>query len=164
MYHRRYRVQIAQPETTPDALMQRLSADPNTAAPTEFARFHKRKGHASAMSVGDEFLVHMPGPWDGPVVVVDVTSTSFRLATLPGHLEAGQIEFRARQEKGALVVEIESWARAGDWLSHVMFDKLRMAKEIQLHMWTSMLERIAVLAGGHRGSISIETRRLGDDV
>jgi len=39
-----------------------------------------------------------------------------------------------------------------------MFDTLRMAKEIQLHMWTSMLERIAKLSGGRRSSISIETR------
>ena len=49
------------------------------------------------MEVGDEYVVRMPGPWDGPVRVVEVTPTSFRLATLDGHLEAGQIEFRARR-------------------------------------------------------------------
>lgn len=44
------------------------------------------------MNVGDEYLVRMPGPWNGPVRVVGRTPTSFRLATLQGHLEAGQLE------------------------------------------------------------------------
>ncbi|HEX3925196.1 MAG TPA: hypothetical protein VHY31_23150 [Streptosporangiaceae bacterium] len=36
----------------------------------------------------------MPGPWDGPVRVVHTGAASFRFATLAGHLEAGEIEFR----------------------------------------------------------------------
>lgn len=40
---------------------------------------------------GDEFVVRMPGPWDGPVRVVRRDESSFRLATLDGHLEAGEI-------------------------------------------------------------------------
>jgi hypothetical protein len=158
MYRRRYRVLISETTMTAEDLMTRISSDPNVVSPTDLARFEKRKGQENAMSVGDEFLVRMPGPWDGPVRVVDLTSNSFRFATLRGHLEAGQIEFRMKRKGDDLVVEIESWARAGDRLSHVMFDTLRMAKEIQLHMWTSMLERIADLSGGRRGSISIETR------
>ena len=48
------------------------------------------------MRVGDEFVVRMPGPWDGPVRVVERDPDArFRLVTLAGHLEAGQIEFRA---------------------------------------------------------------------
>jgi hypothetical protein len=163
MYHRRYRVLVWDASMTPEDLMNRISSDPNVVAPTEFARFHKRKGRDNVMQVGDEFLVRMPGPWDGPVRVVDVTPHSFRLVTLRGHLEAGQIEFRITRENDALLAEIESWARAGDRLSHVMFDTLRMAKEIQLHMWTSMLERITALGGGRRRSISVETRWLAID-
>lgn len=163
MYHRRYRVLIAGASTTPAELISRISSDPNIVAPTELARFHKSQGQANEMQVGDEFLVRMPGPWDGPVRVVDVTATSFRFVTLLGHLEAGQIEFRIRKEDNNLVAEIESWARAGDRVSHVMFDKLRMAKEIQLHMWTSVLERIAKLSGGRRGNLSIETRWMKVD-
>ena len=35
-----------------------------------------------------------------------------------------------------------------------------MAKEIQLHMWTSFLERVAELSGGRMsGGIDITTRR-----
>jgi hypothetical protein len=40
-----------------------------------------------------------------------------------------------------------------------------MAKEVQLHMWTSVVENVAELAGGRLdGGIDIETRRaeLGD--
>jgi hypothetical protein len=148
---------------TPEDLMGRISSDPNVVTPTELAKFDKRKGQENVMRVGDEFLVRMPGPWDGPVRVVDLTPRSFRFVTLQGHLEAGQIEFRISNQNGALLAEIESWARAGDRLSHVMFDTLRMAKEIQLHMWTSMLERIAVVSGGKRSSISIETRWIEID-
>jgi hypothetical protein len=36
-----------------------------------------------------------------------------------------------------------------------------MAKEIQLHMWTSLLERVVRLAGGRMtGGIDIDTRRV----
>jgi hypothetical protein len=106
----------------------------------------------------------MPGPWDGPVRVVDVSPTSFRLATLAGHLEAGQIEFRAADDGGDLVFTIESWARSGDRLSRVLYQSVRMAKEVQLHMWTSFLERVAKLAGGRAvGGIDIETHRVDED-
>jgi hypothetical protein len=103
----------------------------------------------------------MPGPWDGPIRVVDVTPESFRLATLAGHLEAGRIEWRAGDADGDPVFEIESWARSGDRLSSVMHDRLRMAKEVQLHMWTSVLERVAGrVHGSLPDGIEIETRRV----
>jgi hypothetical protein len=59
------------------------------------------------------------------------------------------------------VFEIESWARSGDRFSNLLFEQLRMAKEIQLHMWSSMLERVVELAQGRplRG-MTIETRRV----
>jgi hypothetical protein len=60
-----------------------------------------------------------------------------------------------------LVSEIESWARSGERMSAVLYDTLRMAKEVQLHMWTSFLEKVVALSGGvRRGPISIETHRL----
>jgi hypothetical protein len=94
-------------------------------------------------------------------VVVDRTPTSFRFATLRGHLEAGQIEFRARPEDEGIRFEIESWARSGDWLAGLLYDRVRLAKEMQLHMWTHFCERAAKLAGGRiRGGIHIDTRRV----
>ena len=100
------------------------------------------------MAVGDEYVVRMPGPWDGPVRVVERTPASFRFATLVSHLEAGQIEFRAGRQRDELVFSIESWASSGDRLSRLLYQQLRMAKEVQLHMWSSFLERAARLAGG----------------
>jgi uncharacterized protein (UPF0548 family) len=90
-----------------------------------------------------------------------VTPTSFRLATLDGHLEAGQIEFRARAGHRCLVFEIESWARSGDRFSDAMYSHLRLAKEVQLHMWTSVLGKVVDLARGQMsGGVTVTTRRI----
>ena len=83
----------------------------------------------------------MPGPWDGPVRVTAVSATSLRLATLNGHLEAGQIEFRVGSDYRSLWFDIESWARSGDRLSNLLYTHLRISKEVQLHMWCSVLRR-----------------------
>ncbi len=161
LFHRRYRARVAGSTMAPEDVISRISANLNIVTPTELARFTKVSGER-AMHVGDEYLVHMPGPWDGPVRVVEVTPTSFRLATLEGHLEAGQIEFRAGVDDG-LVFTIESWARSGDRLSRLLYHRLRMAKEVQLHLWTSFLERVARLAGGRlMGGIDIDTRFFDD--
>jgi hypothetical protein len=163
LYHRCYRTKILASRLGPEELIHRISVEPNSVAPTDFARFIKLSERGGAMAVGDELLVRMPGPWDGPVRVVDVSPASFRFATREGHLEAGQIEFRA-YEDGGLVFEIESWARSGDRLSSLLFNQLRMAKEVQLHMWISVLERAARLTQGRRaGMIAIDTRRVEDD-
>lgn len=141
--------------------MGSLQLDLDQAAPSEFATFKKVSGAEDRMQAGDEYVVRMPGPWDGPVRVVDVSPTSFRLMTLDGHLEAGQIVFRAEGEHGRMEFEIESWARSGDRLSNLLYDRLRMSKEIQMHVWTSFLERVVRLSGGKRdGRLSIHTRRV----
>lgn len=162
LFHRRYATTIAGSRLTPEDLIAELARDPNRAAPTTFARFQKVHGAEQALEVGDEFVVRMPGPWDGPVRVVDRGPRRFRLATLRGHLEAGQIEFRAgRAEDGELTFEIESWARSGDRLAHLLYHTLRMAKEVQCHMWISFLEGVVKLARGRmRGGIVIETWRV----
>jgi hypothetical protein len=162
LFRRRYRVRIVGARLSPEQLMAELLGEPNRAAPIEVAVFHKTSGGQGPLRVGDEFVVRMPGPWDGPVLVVDQTPTSFRFATLKGHLEAGQIEFRAWAGGGdAVWFEIESWARSGDRLAGLLYDRVRLAKEMQLHMWTHFCERAAKLAGGRiRGGISIETRRV----
>ncbi|HEX2024330.1 MAG TPA: DUF1990 family protein [Acidimicrobiales bacterium] len=163
LFHRRYRIRVVDAELSAEELMSTIKEDPNRAAPTEFARFTKVEGEEGRLAVGDEFVVRMPGPWNGPVRVVATMATSFRLATLSGHLEAGQIEFRASDDGGGLFVTVESWARSGDRLSKLLYQNLRMAKEVQLHMWTSFLERAARVAGGRMvGGIDVETRRLDE--
>lgn len=161
LFHRRYRTLIRETGLSPEELVKRIAADPNGVSPSEFATFQKVRGEKGRMRLDDEFLVRMPGPWDGPVRVVDITPTSFRLATLEGHLEAGQIEFRAVIEDGLLSFAIESWARSADRLTDLLYDRLRMSKEVQLHMWTSALERVAKLAAGRMtGGVEIHTRRV----
>jgi hypothetical protein len=161
LFRRRYAVRIEGSSMTPEQLIATIARNPNRAAPMEVAFFRKVHGDEGPLQVGDEYTVRMPGPWDGPVRVVDRSPASFRLATLRGHLEAGQIEFRARSEDGTLRFEIESWARSGDRLSALLYDRVRLVKEMQLHMWTHFCERIGRLAGGRiRGGVQIDTRRV----
>jgi hypothetical protein len=164
LFHRRYRTWIRDAAVPPEAVMGALKNNLNRAAPTSFARFQKVHGDRRTMRVGDEYVVRMPGPWDGPVRVIDAADCSFRLATLNGHLEAGQIEFRVgRAERGDMAFEIESWARSSGRVSNLLYHRLRFAKEVQAHMWISFLEGVVSLSGGRMtGGIQIETRRIED--
>lgn len=160
LFHRTYRARIRDASLSAEQLLAAICADPNAVSPTELARYLKVHGSEGEMRVGDEYVVRMPGPWDGPVRVVEVTPRSFRLATLEGHLEAGQIEFSAADGE-ELLFSVESWARAGDRLSDLLHQRLRMAKEVQLHMWTSVLEQVVKLVRGRlTGGIEIVTRRV----
>jgi uncharacterized protein (UPF0548 family) len=158
LLHRIYRTRFTASPVTPQELIGRLVEDMNAVVPTEFASFQKPDGDGP-MREGDDYIVRMPGPWDGPVTVVETDATSFRLATLQGHLEAGQIEFRAGEDRRGVVFEIESWARSGDRLSDLLYTHLRLSKEVQLHMWSSVLRNVVDLAGGKMvGGIVITTR------
>jgi hypothetical protein len=162
LFHRIYRARIREARVEPQELIAAITADLDRVAPSEFASFTKVLGEEGTMAVGDEYVVRMPGPWDGPVRVIDRTPTSFRFVTLEGHLEAGQICFAAKRAE-LLEFRIESWAQAGDRLSNLLYHHLRMSKEVQLHMWTSMLERVAGLAGGRlTGGVEIRTHRVDD--
>lgn len=162
LLHRIYRSSVRDSRLDAAALMAILAGDPNRAVPNTLARFHKVRGVEGTMAVNDEFVVRMPGPWDGPVRCVRVDARSFRFATLDGHIEAGQIEWGAAdREDGMLEFRVESWARLGDPLSAFLHDRLPMAKEVQLHMWTRVHERVPKLCGGRlTGGVDIETRRV----
>ena len=160
LLHRTYSVRITGAGLGPADLISRVGTSLNWASP-EMAVFRKTRGTGGGLRAGDELVVRMPGPWDGPVRVAGRDETSFRLVTLDGHLEAGQIEFRAVPDGDALRFEIESWARAGDRLADVLYNRLRLAKEIQLNMWTHFCLRAADLAGGRpQGGVTIRTRWL----
>lgn len=164
LFHRRYRTLIGDAQTSPEQLMRAVTGNLNRPAPTTFARFEKVLGDDGKLSPGDEFVVRMPGPWDGPVRVIEITPRSFRLATLAGHLEAGQIEFRVTEAPpDALGFEIESWARSSGRLVNVLYHHLRMAKEVQAHMWISFLEGVVKLSHGRmQGGVSVITERMQD--
>jgi len=150
-------VRIAGSAMSPAPLIDLVAANLNRSSP-EMAVFRKTRGRSGELRRGDEFVVRMPGPWDGPVRVIRRDDASFRLGTLTGHLEAGEIEFRATAAGDVLRFEIESWARAGDRLADVLYNKLRLAKEIQLNMWSHFCVRVAALAGGRpQGGVTIRT-------
>ena len=161
LFHRLYRTHIRDSKLNAEGLMDKVQSDPNRTSPTRFARFQLTQGERGSLRTGDEFVVRMPGPWDGPVRVIDVERRSFRLATLKGHLEAGQIEFRAYPDRDLLAFEIESWARSSSRVVDLLYHRLRMAKEIQAHMWISFLERAVDLSGGRMtGGVELETERI----
>ncbi len=163
LLHRVYTGRVRDARLSAEALMGCLVEDPNRASPTELAKFRKAGGEDGSMAIDDDYVVRMPGPWNGPVRVIEVTPRSFRFATLEGHLEAGQIEWRAFED-GDLVFQVESWARPGDRLSSLLHHRLRMGKEVQLHMWSSVVEQVAKLAGGRLvDGIDIDTRIVDAD-
>jgi hypothetical protein len=158
LLHRYYAVRIVNSPMSPSTLIDTVAENLNRAAP-EMAVFRKTRGADRRLQRGDEFVVRMPGPWDGPVRVAHRDATSFLLVTLNGHLEAGEIVFRAAMDNDGLRFEIESWARAGDRLSHLLYNRLRLAKEIQLNLWSHFCIRVAALAGGRpQHGVTIRTR------
>ena len=159
LFHRLFAVRIEGSSLTAAELITKVAADLNQAVPSEVTAVEGISGVPGELAIGDEIVVRMPGPWDGPVRVVHRTTTSFRLATLAGHLEAGQIEFRARPEGTQLRFEIEAWARPGNPPVHLLYTHLRLAKEIQLNMWVRFCRSVAGLAGGRvHGGVTIRTR------
>lgn len=165
LYHRLYATNVRHSDLGPDDLFAQLTADLPRAVPLKLARFHKVLGDKHSVELGDEYVVRMPGPWDGPVRVVDRQPRSFRLATLAGHLEAGQIEFRVQPaEAGLLRFEIESWTRSGDPFSNLLYTRLRIAKEVQAHMWISFLENVVDMAGGEMsGGVDVITHQVDSE-
>lgn len=106
-------------------LIGAFAGRPNCASPQQLADFDQVEGEQGALRVGDEFTIRIPGPWDGPVRVVEVDSTGFGFVTLDGHLEAGRIRFTATDlATGCLELRIEAWARGGDHVSDVLFDRI----------------------------------------
>jgi len=162
LMHRCYVARIADGQCSAEQLIDAFAGKPNRAAPKALGSFVKLHGEEGVLRVGDEFTVRIPGPWDGPVRVVELDATSFGFVTLDGHLEAGRIRFGAQDlGPGRLEVRIEAWARSGDRISNIFFDRLPVNKEVQLHMWTSVLERLIKLSGGTRdGRVEITTRRV----
>jgi uncharacterized protein (UPF0548 family) len=165
MLHRTFAVRVVAPRLSPRALVAVLAADMNQAVIPGVARFDRVGGAGRALAVSDELVVRMPGPWDGPVRVVDRSEgpgrASFRLATLAGHLEAGQIEFAASAVPDGLTFSVSTWARAGDRLADLFYNRLGLAREIQFQLWVHTCVRAAELAGGSApDGVAATTRSL----
>jgi hypothetical protein len=166
-FERRYRARIRDAATTPEELMERIVEDFNRSANDPITEFVDQRVTEPRGDVGSEYRIQMPGPWDGPVRVVDRTPTSIRLATLGGHMEAGQIEMRvdevsfaARGGRHDLVFEIHSIARSGDSAFHVLYEGLGIAREMQLYVWVDLCRNVCALSGGTLdGKIEVDTTK-----
>jgi hypothetical protein len=167
LYHRRYGIAFADSRHDPAELMAIIRQDVNVAVPTDLARFEDEgDGGVDRADVGEEYVVVLPGPWNGPVRVVEADETSFTLMTLTGHMEAGQITFRTGRhpEHDWVTFEIESFARSASRTFHLLYDRLPIGREMQLHMWASFCEQVARLAGGVvMTSVEVETHTYPQD-
>lgn len=163
LFHRVYTLLLAGAWWDPEALIDFVLADLNRVAPSGVARFETFDGElVGDVETGAEFIVRIPGPWNAPVRLVERTPTSFRLATLLGNMEAGEIEFAASDDgRGLLRFTIESWARSGGRLFGFLYKTLPIGREMQLHMWAEMCEQVARSCGGCKvGGVMVSTERL----
>lgn len=159
--HRLFAVDILGARMAAEELIALIATDLNRAVPSEVTSIEPIGATSGRLELGEELVVRMPGPWDGPVRVVHRDNSSFRLATLTGHMEAGQIEFRARPHGSDLRFEIEPWARPGNRLVHLLSTHLWLASEIQLNMWVRFCLAAARLAGGRpQDGVTIRTRAV----
>ena len=153
----------------PEDAVTHLAADPNHATPVDAAVFVKTDGRAGGDAGRRRVCgayarpVGRPGPGDRPHRHVHPVRDARRA---PG---GGQIEFRARRvnegEGEGLHFEIESWARPGDRLSHLLYNRLLLAKEIQLNLWTETCLGVVRGSGGRLvGGVRVHTRRVDEPV
>lgn len=159
-FHRRFMVRIVDAQLDARELMHRVLGDLGGHMPREVVRISHRNESGRPLQRNDDFVVDMPGPWNGPVRVVLIDDTRLRLATRQGHLEAGQIEFHSADEGDQLVFEIEAWARPSNRVVRLLYSRMRLAKEIQLNMWVRFCKAAVATAGGRMlDGVHIETRR-----
>jgi hypothetical protein len=147
--HRLYSATIRGPRLTADRLLAIIAADPNVIAPSEVLRFEKVRGEPGRLRETDELLIRMAGPWNGPVEVTRRWDEGFRLTATRGHPQLGQVEIRAREEGGAIAMEIQTRERAAGMGFHAL-GRIGLIRRMQSYTWAEMLENAAQLAGGRR--------------
>ncbi|MFC5141744.1 DUF1990 family protein [Actinomycetospora rhizophila] len=162
LFHRTFTVRAVDARHGATDLIEVLSRDLDRGAPPHVVTFARERGEPGRMLVGDEYRVYMPAPWDGPVRVLARTEQSFRFGTLDGHLEAGEIEFRAT-DAGAGIVDftIEVWSRAGDRAAEVLYGRLGVGREVQASLWVQFcLGAVELVEGRREGHVREITRRV----
>ena len=148
-YHRVYSIVLRMNDDQAKPAMQKLKSDLNHFSPQILASFEKVVGDTACLQKDDEFQIHIIGPWNGPVRVAQVSEWAFRLQTLEGHLEAGEIRFELKKSgERKYIFEIESLARSRDALVNLVYDKIPIAKLAQTEMWTAFCQKFAAEATG----------------
>jgi uncharacterized protein (UPF0548 family) len=163
IYVRSYQVDIKNPKLDPETLMQHIVEDINTFSPSELAQFRKTKGDDTRLAVGDEFFVHITGPWNGPVRVIQVNPTSFSFVTLKGHLEAGEISFSVMEHPeipDAIRFRIQSWARSSNRITDWFYRTLGISQFAQTTMWSYFCQQVVKASGGELlGNIEVMSHK-----
>ncbi|GAB5520258.1 MAG: hypothetical protein RhofKO_25090 [Rhodothermales bacterium] len=165
LFYRTYTVRLPESRLSAHQVMERIQANIDRFAPGTVARFEKQTRPDKPLRVGDNVHIHIRGPWDGPVRVIDLTPTSFTLATLDGHLEAGTIQFEARDEAKGIVFSITSCARSSSHAVDLLYDKLKVIRVAQTYMWEAFCQNVADEAGQSVdvGDVEVVTQRTTFD-
>ncbi|RYZ76091.1 MAG: DUF1990 family protein [Proteobacteria bacterium] len=143
-YHRVYTVDLPVTLERARETMSELKKDINAFSPQWIATFDKKKGDPGELNLGDEILVRISGPWNGPVRVTEVTNEGFAFCTLDGHIEAGNIHFKiSRASENTTKFEIESVTRSRDQIVNFFYDKIRFAMLAQTEMWELFCQNFA---------------------
>ncbi|TYZ10026.1 DUF1990 family protein [Hymenobacter lutimineralis] len=158
---RRYFIDIEHSKKSAKELFHDIKCDLEKFSPDLLADFHKEKGEAHSLAVGDEFHIKILGPWNGEVRVTEVADQHFELITLEGHPEAGRIRFSARNlptKPDTLRFEIHSWARSRDGLVAFAYSTIGVGKQVQEQTWVTFCQRAAEASGGTpTGPVQVET-------
>lgn len=145
--HRLYEAMIREPEIDAERLVAIVAANPNVIAPSEVLRFEKTSGEPGGLQEGDEVLIRMAGPWNGPVTVTARSPHCIRMAATGGHAQLGQFELRARDEPDGIALEVQTRERAAGRTFRLL-QRIGLIRRMQSYTWAHMLEDGARLAGG----------------
>jgi hypothetical protein len=140
---------IQPPKLSAGRLLAIIAADPNILAPSEVLRFEKTRGKPGRLEEGDELLIRMAGPWNAPVRITRRWEEGFRVAATRGHPQIAQVELRMRDDRGEIVVEIQTRERAAGVKFHLL-QRVKLVQRMQSYTWGEMLQNAGQLAGGRQ--------------
>ncbi len=158
--HRCFSLRIVEPAISAEQLARIVSADPNLVSPWEVLRWELPERERRGLRAGDELLVRMAGPWNGPLRVCAIEPRRLRFETRPGHAVKGELEMRLQEDGEGLLAEIELWERADSRPLAFLHDRLGITTRMQTHTWVEFLQRTRRVSGGRAaGPVMIRTER-----
>lgn len=158
LVHRRYFIDVVGAQADPAAVLAELRDRFAEHVPSRAASFKKSRGRPERTRAGDEFGVLMTGARPAAVRVVEARPHTFRLASLEGHPEAGDIRFSvAPRGPDQFRFEIESHARSDAPSSRLLY-KLGGSR-VQQRVWASVCREVLRLSGGRApGGVQVQTQ------
>lgn len=156
LFHRHYFAPIESTLLKRKEVIKEITHDLSAFCPTLMARFEKSVG-SEIFQIGDEYCVHITGPFPAKVRVDDISPNGFSFTTLDDHLEAGQIAFYF-DDQG---FHIDSWARSRNELIDFLYDKAPVVRYMQSLMWEYFCKEVVKRIAPHSEvDVSITTDRF----